>query len=141
MSRSAPRGLVMLRRTKLYFLAICLLGAGLPAGCTDSPDARPIIATVTATTNEDMPVDLHVLDNARGVDGDSLKVVSASAPEGSVEVIDASFIRFTPARDFHGTVNVSFLVGASHSFGAAGIAVVTVLPVNDAPVATSATLS
>src|ERR1044071_7242726 len=141
MSRSVPRGLVMVRRTELYSLVVAFLAAGLAAGCTDTPDQRPVLGTLTATTNEDTPVDLHVLDKAQDAEGDSLEVVTASAPGAGVEVIDASFIRFTPAKDFHGTVDVSFTVSDGHSVDGTGIAIVTVLPVNDAPVATSGTLS
>lgn len=130
----------MVRRTELCSLVVAFLAAGLAAGCTDPPDQRPVLGTLTATTNEDTPVDLHVLDQAQDAASNSLEVVSASAPGGSVEVIDASFIRFTPAKDFHGTVDVGFTVSDGHSVGATGIAIVTVVPVNDAPVATSATL-
>jgi hypothetical protein len=131
----------MVRRTELYSLVVAFLAAGLAAGCTDTPDQRPVLGTLTATTNEDTPVDLHVLDKAQDAEGDSLEVVTASAPGAGVEVIDASFIRFTPAKDFHGTVDVSFTVSDGHSVDGTGIAIVTVLPVNDAPVATSGTLS
>ncbi|HEX3761725.1 MAG TPA: Ig-like domain-containing protein [Kofleriaceae bacterium] len=129
----------MLRRLKLSCLVPVL--AVLFAGCGGMSDGeRPILEPVTATTPEDTPVDLHVLDGSQATAGRALQVIRATASGHQVQIIGSSTIRLTPAQDFNGTIDVSFQV-SDGSVEASGVAMVTVTPVNDAPIAMSTTLN
>lgn len=130
----------MLGRTKLYSVLVPVVVAVLAAGCSDEENPRLVLPTVRATTAEDTPVELHVLDGARFPDGDVLRVVSAGAPGHLAEIVNAGTIRLTPAPDFHGSVEVNYRVSDDGALIGAAVALVTVTPVNDAPVATPAKL-
>ena len=89
-----------------------------------------------ATTLEDTPVTIAVLANDRDGDGDALSVESSDAPADGTVVVNANgTITFTPAANFNGLVE--FIYTISDGYGGTGTAFVsiTVLPVNDGPIA------
>src|SRR6185295_15027941 len=75
----------------LCLIALPLVTA-LAGGCSEANQA-PILDAQSATTDEDTPIDLKVLDGARDPDGDALTVTSASATGHRVEIVDASILR------------------------------------------------
>ncbi|OUJ30964.1 RTX toxin [Vibrio parahaemolyticus] len=95
----------------------------------DAPVAKDYIAT----TQEDTAVTIDVLPNDTDVDGDKLSIQSASVPEtqGTVEIVDGKLV-FTPAENFHGDAEITYIVTDGQLTDEAKVAV-TINPVNDAP--------
>ncbi|MCR9367432.1 cadherin-like domain-containing protein, partial [Vibrio antiquarius] len=95
----------------------------------DAPVAKDDIAT----TQEDTAVTIDVLPNDTDVDDDTLSIESASVPkeQGTVEVVDGKLV-FTPAENFNGDAEITYIVTDSELTDEAKVTV-TVNPVNDAP--------
>ena len=123
----------------LRIYQLCLvpaLAAALAVGaCTAELDRQPSLPLVRAVTDEDAAVEIHVLADARDPDGDALTLVAASAIGHRVEIKGGGILVVTPKPDYFGSIDVAFEVSDHHSRSATGTAVVTVRPVNDAPVA------
>ncbi|HHC6441844.1 TPA: tandem-95 repeat protein [Vibrio parahaemolyticus] len=95
----------------------------------DAPVAKDDIAT----TQEDTAVTIDVLPNDTDIDGDTLRIDSASVPsdQGTVEIVDGKLV-FTPAENFNGHAEITYTVTDGQLTDEAKVAV-TVNPVNDAP--------
>jgi hypothetical protein len=92
----------------------------------------------TATTDEDVPVTVAVLDNDSDVDGDSLTVtlIPTLPTSGSAVINGDNTITYTPALDFFGVDEFQYEVADGNGGTTTAWArFVTVNPVNDAPVA------
>ncbi|MCS0046711.1 tandem-95 repeat protein [Vibrio antiquarius] len=99
----------------------------------DAPVAKDDIAT----TQEDTAVTIDVLTNDNDVDGDKLSIESASVPkeQGTVEVVNGKLV-FTPAENFHGDAEITYIVTDGELTDEAKVTV-TVNAVNDTPVVES----
>ena len=105
----------------------------------------PLPVDDAAETPEDTPVTIAVLANDRDPDedtltvdgdGDALALVEASAPaHGSARLTDGGAVVYTPEPDYHGTDRFTYVVGDGSGLTAQAAVEVTVLPVNDPPVA------
>ncbi|WP_299692465.1 Ig-like domain-containing protein [uncultured Tateyamaria sp.] len=95
----------------------------------------PVAEDDTAETDEDTPVTISVLDNDSDPDGDPLSVVSATVPpeQGTVEIVNDELV-FTPADDFNGEATITYTITDGNGLNDTADVVVTVNPVNDAPV-------
>ncbi len=95
----------------------------------DAPVAKGDIAT----TQEDTAVTIDVLPNDTDIDGDTLRIDSASVPsdQGTVEIVDGKLV-FTPAENFNGDAEITYTVTDGQLTDEAKVTV-TVNPVNDAP--------
>ncbi|MCR9910585.1 tandem-95 repeat protein [Vibrio campbellii] len=95
----------------------------------------PVANDDSAVTDEDTPVTINVLPNDTDVDGDTLTIVNASVPadQGTVEIVDGKLV-FTPADNFNGEATISYTVSDGTLEDSAEV-LVTVNPINDAPVA------
>ncbi len=93
----------------------------------------PVAKDDTATTQEDTAVTIDVLPNDTDIDGDTLRIDSASVPsdQGTVEVVDGKLV-FTPADNFNGNAEITYTVTDGQLTDEAKVTV-TVNPVNDAP--------
>ncbi|ELI5390633.1 tandem-95 repeat protein [Vibrio parahaemolyticus] len=93
----------------------------------------PVAKDDTATTQEDTAVTIDVLPNDTDIDGDTLRIDSASVPsdQGTVEIVDGKLV-FTPAENFNGNVEITYTVTDGQLTDEAKVTV-TVNPVNDAP--------
>ncbi|HCG8445771.1 TPA: tandem-95 repeat protein, partial [Vibrio parahaemolyticus] len=71
----------------------------------DAPVAKDDIAT----TQEDTAVTIDVLPNDTDIDGDTLRIDSASVPsdQGTVEIVDGKLV-FTPAENFNGDAEIIY---------------------------------
>ena len=94
----------------------------------------PVATNDTASTNEDTPVIVAVLANDRDPDGDPLKVISATAPNGTVVINPDGTITYTPKKDFNGTDTITYTISDGNGGTSTAIVTVTVVPVNDPPV-------
>ncbi|WP_184075355.1 Ig-like domain-containing protein, partial [Sphingomonas prati] len=91
----------------------------------------------TASTNEDTPVTITVLGNDTDADGDLLTVTLASATRGTVVINTDGTLTYTPNADFNGTDTISYTISDGQGGFSTASVTVTVVPVNDAPVATN----
>ena len=89
-----------------------------------------------AETPEDTPVTISVLGNDSDPDRNTLTVMEVSAPtHGTAVVADTGAVVYTPEPDFHGTDRFTYVVGDGSGLTARAAVTVTVLPVNDPPLA------
>ncbi|HIF5594723.1 TPA: tandem-95 repeat protein, partial [Vibrio parahaemolyticus] len=93
----------------------------------------PVAKNDTATTQEDTAVTIDVLPNDTDIDGDTLRIDSASVPsdQGTVEIVDGKLV-FTPAENFNGNAEITYTVTDGQLTDEAKVTV-TVNPVDDAP--------
>ncbi|EMF7414434.1 tandem-95 repeat protein, partial [Vibrio parahaemolyticus] len=93
----------------------------------------PVAKDDTATTQEDTAVTIDVLPNDTDIDGDTLRIDSASVPsdQGTVEIVDGKLV-FAPAENFNGNAEITYTVTDGQLTDEAKVTV-TVNPVNDAP--------
>ena len=101
----------------------------------DPVNDSPVATNDVATTNEDTPVTVAVLGNDTDIDGDPLSVVSATAPNGTVMINANGTITYTPSLNFNGTDTITYQISDGKGGFSTATVTVTVVPVNDAPVA------
>jgi gliding motility-associated-like protein len=108
----------------------------------------PVAVNDNQTTNEDVPLSFSVTNNDTDVDG-TINVTSVdldpttpgiqntfTSPEGGWNVSGTGNVTFTPNLNFFGTASINYTVNDdSGATSNAAVITVTVLPVNDAPVA------
>ena len=100
---------------------------------------RPEAEDDAAETPEDEAVTVDVLANDTDPDGDSLRVESVSAPEhGTTRIASGGGVLYTPAANYHGADRFTYVVTDPEGETASAAVEVTVLSVNDAPVAVGA---
>ena len=104
----------------------------------------PVAAGDSASTNEDTALALSassLLVNDTDIDGDTLSVISVQgASHGSVSLVSGT-VRFVPAANFNGAASFTYTVSDGHGGSSTATVSVTVLPVNDPPVANADTAS
>jgi large repetitive protein len=115
-----------------------------PGGLTTSQtftwtvtNPAPTAFNDTATTAEDTAVTIPVVANDSDPDGDPLTVVSATASHGTVVINANGTITYTPAANYNGTDTILYTVSDGNGGFSTAAAIVTITPVNDAPVATN----
>ena len=101
----------------------------------DPVNDPPVATNDVATTNEDTPVTVSVLANDTDVDGDPLTVVSATAPNGTVVINPNGTVTYTPNANFNGTDTITYQISDGKGGFSTATVTVTVVPVNDAPIA------
>jgi len=98
-------------------------------GINESPTAQ----NDTATTSEDRPVTIAVLDNDTDPDGDTLVVESVSLPLHGAAVRSGASIVYTPSPNYSGEDTFHYTVADGNGSTASANVTVNVLPENDAP--------
>lgn len=99
----------------------------------DAPNANNDIVS----TNEDTQVCVNVLSNDQDVDGDPIIISNTSGPShGSVNVNGGLFC-YTPASNYNGKDTIRYVICENKPNGLCDTAllVITVIPVEDAPIA------
>ncbi|MCC7261084.1 MAG: tandem-95 repeat protein [Candidatus Latescibacteria bacterium] len=101
------------------------------------PNQPPVASDDAVTTNEGTPIDIAVLANDSDPEGDSLYVVGASgASRGTTIPTTNQTVIYTPySTNFYGSDSFTYLVRDSTGAIARARVDVTILPVNDPPVA------
>ncbi|EGQ9179300.1 tandem-95 repeat protein, partial [Vibrio alginolyticus] len=97
----------------------------------------PVANDDAAPTQEDTAVTIDVLPNDTDIDGDTLRIDSASVPsdQGTVEIVDGKLV-FTPTENFHGDAEITYTITDGALTDQATVNV-TVNAVNDTPVVES----
>ncbi|WP_293054250.1 Ig-like domain-containing protein [Paludibacter sp.] len=94
----------------------------------------PVIAAASVTTLEDTPV--NGAATATDVDGDVLTFSKGSDPaHGTVDVHSDGSYTYTPAKDYNGDDSFTVTVSDGNGGIATATVAVTIIPVNDVPVA------
>ncbi len=97
---------------------------------------RPPVANDDAvTTPEDTAITFNPRGNDTDADGDAITITLATATNGTVTIVGGTNLLFTPAPDFSGTETVAYQISDGSGGTASATVLVTVTPVNDAPVA------
>ena len=114
-------------------------------GGTDSANVRvqvtqsnqpPTAVDDQATTSEDQSVVISVLANDSDPDEDPLNIHEVSQTEhGSVEIIEGTSIRYTPAENYYGADSFQYGISDGKGGTATAAVLVSILAVNDQPVA------
>ena len=89
-----------------------------------------------ATTPEDAPADISVLENDTDPDGDMLAIASVGAPAHGTATAVARTVHYVPAPHFRGNDAFSYTVRDTAGATATAQVRVTVTPVNHAPAVT-----
>jgi len=97
----------------------------------DAPESFPDVAEM----EEDTSITLDVLANDFDTDNDTLTISSASSALGAVEINPDNTITFEPIHNFTGIADINYIALDGHGGITAGIATITVISVNDPPVA------
>ena len=98
----------------------------------------PLAVDDAAQTPEDTPVTIAVLENDSDPDGDPLTVTEVSAPAhgtAAPAAAGAGAVRYTPEPNFNGTDRFTYVVRDGSGQTARAAVEVTVLPVDDPPLA------
>nr|WP_231295860.1 tandem-95 repeat protein [Colwellia sp. PAMC 21821] len=94
----------------------------------------PIAVNDIATTNEDTRIVVDVLANDIDKEGDTLSLVSVSLENGTAAIVNGK-LDITPALNFFGQINIIYTMTDNINAASSGALVLTVLPINDAPIA------
>ncbi|WP_051116670.1 Ig-like domain-containing protein [Sphingomonas sp. PAMC 26617] len=92
-----------------------------------------------AATSEDVPVTIAVLANDSDPDHDPLGVASATADTGTVMINPDGTLTYTPRADYAGTDTITYTISDGQGGVSTATVAVTVVPVNDPPVAVNDT--
>ena len=88
-----------------------------------------------AVTDEEQAVTVDVLANDADPDGDALRVESVSAALHGTTAVAGGGVMYAPEANFAGTDRFTYVVSDGNGGSSTAAVEVTVLPVNDAPVA------
>lgn len=109
------------------------------AGLTDIgafENQAPVGIADSATTDEDTPVTINVLANDFERDGEAFTLVAVQGAQGGTAVVNQdSTVLFTPDANFNGVASFSYVLRDAAGLETVTLVVITVVPVNDAPVA------
>ncbi|MCL4264506.1 MAG: tandem-95 repeat protein [Anaerolineae bacterium] len=96
----------------------------------------PVAVNDTATTNEDTAVTIAVLANDSDMDGDTLTVTAITTPtQGTAVINPGGSVTYSPAADSTGSDSFTYTISDGHGGSATATVTLTIVPVNDTPLA------
>jgi hypothetical protein len=102
----------------------------------DPVNDDPVATDDEATTGEDTPIDIAVLDNDDDVDDEDLTVSITVEPEnGTAEVNEDGTVTYTPDEDFNGEDSFEYEAADDEAGADTAEVSITVDPINDDPIA------
>lgn len=107
------------------------------APANDAPTATPDNLII----NEDQVVSVNALANDTDIDGDTLSIISVTTPAHGTAVLSGTNILYTPSSNYAGLDSFGYTIADPAGATADGTVSLTILGVNDAPVATDGTLT
>src|SRR5205809_518311 len=88
----------------------------------------PLAVDDSATTPEDVAVTIAPLANDSDPDGDPLIITGATATNGTVVIVGATNLVFTPATNFNGTATIIYTISDGKGGSASATVTTTVTP-------------
>ena len=107
-----------------------------PSNCSGKPAAtnkQPVANPDTATTPENVPVDIAVLANDTDPDGDTLRIIVFTQPGHGIVTKNGSSLTYNPTTGYSGSDSFTYTISDGH--GGTAKATVTLSVVNRPPVA------
>ena len=98
-------------------------------------DLPPVAVADTASVDEDASVLIDVLANDSDPEGKALTLVSAGGATHGVVAVENGQVRYTPVADYFGAANFSYVVRDEAGNSSTATVAVTVIGVNDLPIA------
>jgi uncharacterized repeat protein (TIGR01451 family) len=99
-----------------------------------SLNSPPVAVDDTATTDEDVAVDLTPLANDTDANGDALSIAIVTGPaHGTLALLAGGIVRYTPAANRSGTDSFSYRASDGALESAVASVTITVNPINDLP--------
>ncbi|HEX3148672.1 MAG TPA: Ig-like domain-containing protein [Gemmataceae bacterium] len=108
---------------------------GTVATTVNAVNDPPSAVNDSATTNEDTPVNVAVLNNDSDVDNDPLTVTSVTQGAHGAVTFTASGVTYTPAANYNGSDSFTYTISDGQGGSATGTVAITVNAVNDPPTA------
>ncbi len=108
---------------------------------TASPNAAPVAAADSASTDEDQSVTIDVLANDSDPEGGALTLDAVTQGQFGSVVIDAGQLIYTPNADANGSDSFTYTVRDDQGAQSVATVTVTVAPAPDAPVAQDDSIS
>jgi alpha-tubulin suppressor-like RCC1 family protein len=112
--------------------------ATVPATVTvtvQCPNTAPTANPDSASTDEETAVVVDVLANDSDINADTLSVGTVDDPANGTAVVESNKVKYTPDADFFGTETFDYRASDGAAQSAPATVTVTVVNVNDAPVA------
>ena len=103
----------------------------------DGVNDPPTGENATSTTNEDTPIDITLVGTDGDTDDSTLTYSLISTPTNGTATIADSVVTYTPSLNWSGTDSIAYQVSDGNSSSGTYVVSITVNPVNDAPVASS----
>ena len=94
----------------------------------------PVAVNDIATTNEDTQITVDVLANDTDSESDVLSIISVNLENGTAVIVNDK-LDIKPALNFFGDITVTYTITDSINAPSSGTLMLTVLPINDAPIA------
>jgi len=101
----------------------------------------PVATADEATANEDAAINIFVLDNDSDWDENTLTIDSATANNGNVSIINGRTLTYTAKVNFNGADTITYNISDGQGGTASSTVAVTIIPVNDSPVAAADNIS
>ncbi|MCK5827449.1 tandem-95 repeat protein, partial [Candidatus Bipolaricaulota bacterium] len=95
----------------------------------------PVAENDSALTDEESPVSISVLLNDLDPDGDNLFIEEVSQPAHGTAQNLGTTITYAPDEDFNGTDSLTYRISDGQGGSDTATVTITVLPINDAPIA------
>src|SRR5213075_248131 len=95
----------------------------------------PVALDDSASTPEDVAVTIAPLANDSDLDGDPLTITGATTTNGTVVIVGGTNLFYSPTANFNGTTTIPYTISDGNGGTASATVTVTVIPVNDPPVA------
>jgi hypothetical protein len=89
---------------------------------------HPVARDDTATSQQDAPVTIMVLNNDTDVDGDSLAVTAVGTPNHGAVTNGGSSVLYTPNPGYAGPDSFTYTIGDGHGGTATALVSVTITP-------------
>jgi len=122
--------------TTVTYVATDINGNSVECSFTVTVKGSPVAVDDAASTEEDTPVIIAVLDNDSDPDNDPLSVAETTTPaNGTVVINEDGTITYTPNPDFNGTDSFEYTITDGNGGFDTAIVTVTIGGTNDAPVA------
>ncbi|KIN72244.1 cadherin-like domain-containing protein [Sulfitobacter guttiformis] len=104
-------------------------------GTPVTENTPPVAVDDELLMDEDTTATINVLTNDTDADGDTLTLIAASSPNGTVEFTPEGLVTFTPNANFNGLSSISYTVTDGNGGTDIGAVDVRIIATPDAPVA------